>query len=317
MGLNPGRERSLARRPYNRGMADVVLETLLPGLPPPRRGKVRDVYDLGDRVLLVATDRISAFDAVLSPGIPDKGRILTGLSNFWFRKFQDVVPNHLIETDAARFPEPLASSRSLLRGRSVLAKKCRVVPFECVARGYLAGSGWKEYRSCGEICGIALPAGLREADKLPHAIFTPSTKAPAGTHDENIGFARAQELLGPTAAARVRDKAVELYTEAAEYARTRGIIIADTKFEFGTDAAGQLYLIDEALTPDSSRFWPANRYRVGTSPPSFDKQFVRDWLEAQGWDKKPPAPALPLDVLVKTAHKYREALRLLTAKQTT
>ncbi len=198
-----------------------------------------------------------------------------------------------------------------------MVRRLQPLPIEAIVRGYLAGSGWKEYRNCGAICGIALPAGLQEADKLPHAIFTPSTKAPAGTHDENIPFAQAEQLLGSAVAAQVRDKAVQLYTEAAEYARTRGIIIADTKFEFGTDAAGQLYLIDEALTPDSSRFWPASQYVVGSSPPSFDKQFVRDWLEAHGWDKKPPAPALPLDVLVKTAQKYREALRLLIPSQPT
>jgi phosphoribosylaminoimidazole-succinocarboxamide synthase len=297
-------------------MTKTLFESALGSLRLLHRGKVRDVYAVdGERLLIIQTDRLSAFDVVLPTPVPGKGEVLTALSNFWFHRLAHVIPNHLLDVA----PESVVSAgeRDQVAARAFVVRRLQPLPIEAIVRGYLAGSGWKEYRSCGEICGIALPAGLREADKLPHAIFTPSTKAPAGTHDENIGFARAQELLGPTAAARVRDKAVELYTEAAEYARTRGIIIADTKFEFGTDAAGQLYLIDEALTPDSSRFWPANRYRVGTSPPSFDKQFVRDWLEAQGWDKKPPAPALPLDVLVKTAHKYREALRLLTAKQTT
>ena len=297
-------------------MTKTLFESALGSLQLLHRGKVRDVYAVdGERLLIIQTDRLSAFDVVLPTPVPGKGEVLTALSNFWFHRLAHVIPNHLLDVA----PESVVSAgeRDQVAARAFVVRRLQPLPIEAIVRGYLAGSGWKEYRSCGAICGIALPAGLREADKLPHAIFTPSTKAPAGTHDENIGFARAQELLGPAAAARVRDKAVELYTEAAEYARTRGIIIADTKFEFGTDAAGQLYLIDEALTPDSSRFWPANRYRVGTSPPSFDKQFVRDWLEAQGWDKKPPAPALPLDVLVKTAHKYREALRLLTAKQTT
>jgi phosphoribosylaminoimidazole-succinocarboxamide synthase len=297
-------------------MTKTLFESALGSLRLLHRGKVRDVYAVdGERLLIIQTDRLSAFDVVLPTPVPGKGEVLTALSNFWFHRLAHVIPNHLLDVA----PESVVSAgeRDQVAARAFVVRRLQPLPIEAIVRGYLAGSGWKEYRSCGAICGIALPAGLREADKLPHGIFTPSTKAPAGTHDENIGFARVQELLGPTAAARVRDKAVELYTEAAEYARTRGIIIADTKFEFGTDAAGQLYLIDEALTPDSSRFWPANRYRVGTSPPSFDKQFVRDWLEAQGWDKKPPAPALPLDVLVKTAHKYREALRLLTAKQTT
>ncbi len=297
-------------------MTKTLFESALGSLRLLHRGKVRDVYAVdGERLLIIQTDRLSAFDVVLPTPVPGKGEVLTALSNFWFHRLAHIIPNHLLDVA----PESVVSvgERDQVTARAFVVRRLQPLPIEAIVRGYLAGSGWKEYRSCGAICGIALPAGLREADKLPHAIFTPSTKAPAGTHDENIGFARAQELLGPAAAARVRDKAVELYTEAAEYARTRGIIIADTKFEFGTDAAGQLYLIDEALTPDSSRFWPANRYRVGTSPPSFDKQFVRDWLEAQGWDKKPPAPALPLDVLVKTAHKYREALRLLTAKQTT
>jgi phosphoribosylaminoimidazole-succinocarboxamide synthase len=296
-------------------MTKTLFESSL-SLPLLHRGKVRDLYAVdGDRLLIVQTDRLSAFDVVLPTPVPGKGEVLTALSNFWFRRLAHVIPNHLLDVS----PESLVSAaeRDQVRLRAFVVRRLQPLPIEAIVRGYLAGSGWKEYCASGAICSIALPAGLREAEKLPHALFTPSTKAPAGTHDENIDFARAQELLGSDLAARVRDKAIELYTKAAEYAHTRGIIIADTKFEFGTDAAGHLYLIDEALTPDSSRFWPANRYRPGSSPPSFDKQFVRDWLEAQGWNKKPPAPALPLDVLVKTAHKYREALRLLTAQQTT
>jgi phosphoribosylaminoimidazole-succinocarboxamide synthase len=241
--------------------------------------------------------------------VPGKGAVLTALSNFWFRKLEHVIPNHLLGIA----PESLvpANERDQVMGRAFVARRLRPLPIEAIVRGYLAGSGWKEYRKSGTICGVALPEGLREADELPRAIFTPSTKAPAGTHDENISFGEAEKLLGSPVATRVRDIAIQLYTEAAVYAATRGIIIADTKFEFGTDTGGKLYLIDEALTPDSSRFWPADQYQVGTSPPSFDKQFVRDWLEAQNWDKKPPAPALPLDVLVRTAQKYRDALKML------
>jgi phosphoribosylaminoimidazole-succinocarboxamide synthase len=285
-------------------------------LPLLHRGKVRDIYAVDDeRWLIIQTDRLSAFDVVLASPVPGKGEVLTALSNFWFRRLAHVIPNHLLDVA----PESVVSAdeRDQVAGRAFVVRRLQPLSIEAIVRGYLAGSGWKEYRTSGTICGIALPAGLQEADKLPHAIFTPSTKAPAGTHDENIAFAQVEQLLGPAVAARVRDTAVQLYTEASKYARSRGIIIADTKFEFGTDAAGQLYLIDEALTPDSSRFWPASQYVVGTSPPSFDKQFVRDWLEAQGWDKKPPAPALPLDVLVKTAQKYRDALRLLIPNHTT
>jgi len=292
-------------------MTKTLFESALGSLPLLHRGKVRDLYAVdSERLLIIQTDRLSAFDVVLPTPVPGKGEVLTALSNFWFRRLAHVIPNHLLDVSAESVVSP--AERDQVAARAFVVRRLQPLPIEAIVRGYLAGSGWKEYCASGSICAIALPAGLREAEKLPHAIFTPSTKAPAGTHDQNIDFERAQELLGPDLAARVRDKAIELYTEAAEYARMRGIIIADTKFEFGTDAAGQLYLIDEALTPDSSRFWPANGYRVGTSPPSFDKQFVRDWLETQGWDKKPPAPPLPLDVLVKTAHKYREALRLLT-----
>ena len=291
-------------------MIKTLLESTLTSLRLLHRGKVRDIYVIDDeRLLIIQTDRLSAFDVILPTPVPGKGEVLTALSNFWFGKLAHVIPNHLLDVA----PESLvrANERDQVAGRAFVARRLRPLPIEAIVRGYVAGSGWKEYRKSGTICGIALPEGLREAEKLAQAIFTPSTKAPAGTHDENIPFSEAEKLLGSAVAAQVRDKAIQLYTEAAAYAVTRGIIIADTKFEFGTNAAGKLYLIDEALTPDSSRFWPADQYEVGTSPPSFDKQFVRDWLEAQGWDKKPPAPALPLDVLVRTAQKYREALKML------
>jgi len=297
-------------------MTESLFESTIRSLLLLHRGKVRDIYAVDDeRLLIIQTDRLSAFDVILASPVPGKGDVLTALSNFWFRRLAHVIPNHLLDVA----PESVVSAdeRDQVAGRAFVVRRLRPLPIEAIVRGYLAGSGWKEYRSSGAICGIALPAGLRETEKLPYAIFTPSTKASAGTHDENIPFAQAEQLLGSAVAAQVRDKAVQLYSEAAEYARTRGIIIADTKFEFGTDAADRLYLIDEALTPDSSRFWPASQYAVGTNPPSFDKQFVRDWLEAQGWDKKPPAPALPLDVLVKTAQKYREAQRLLIPSQPT
>lgn len=285
--------------------------TSLPGLPPPRRGKVRDVYDLGDRLLVVATDRISAFDVVLSPGIPGKGAVLTQLSTFWFRKFATLVPNHLVATDAAAFPAELAPHAGLLAGRSVLVKKCRVVPFECVARGYLAGSGWKDYRRTGAVCGVALPAGLLEASRLSEPVFTPATKAESG-HDENVPFETMAGAIGHDLASRLRDLTLAIYSEAAAYAASRGVIVADTKFEFGLDEDGSVVWIDEALTPDSSRFWPSPSWREGGSPPSFDKQFVRDWLETTGWDKTPPAPVLPPDVVAGTLARYVEAFRVLT-----
>lgn len=275
------------------------------------RGKVRDIYAVDDRHLLIVTsDRLSAFDVVLPTPIPDKGRILTALSNFWFDRLSDVMPNHLTRID----PETVVSpdERDQVRGRAVVARRLEPLPVEAVVRGYLEGSGWKEYQATGAICGIHLPAGLRRAEKLPEAIFTPSTKAAVGTHDENIEFAKVVELVGARLAADIRDKAIELYTLAAEYALTRGIVIADTKFEFGLDGQGTLYLIDEALTPDSSRFWPLSTYRVGESPESFDKQYVRNWLEEIRWDKRPPAPELPADVARRTADKYREALTRLT-----
>lgn len=272
------------------------------------------MYDLGETLLIVATDRISAFDVVLSPPIPGKGIILTQISNFWFRRFAGLVENHLIETDSSRFPELLAPHEGLLRGRSILAKKCTVVPFECVARGYLAGSGWKEYRQTGGVCGVPLPPGLLEASPLPEPIFTPATKAATG-HDENVSFSVMESRIGTELAQRLRDLTLTLYSKAAAYAETRGILIADTKFEFGLDPAGKLVFIDEALTPDSSRFWPRESYRPGGSPPSFDKQFLRDWLEKSGWDKTPPAPELPPDVVAGTRERYLEAFRVLTGQE--
>ena len=288
--------------------------TALPGLPPPRRGKVRDVYDLGDRLLIVATDRISAFDVVLSPGIPGKGAVLTQLSTFWFRKFEGLVPNHLLETDAAAFPPELAGFAGLLAGRSVLARKCRVVPFECVARGWLAGSGWKDYRRSGAVCGVPLPAGLSEASRLSEPIFTPATKAEEG-RDENVSFETMANAVGRDLATRLRDLTLAIYSEAATYAAGRGVIVADTKLEFGLDDSGSVVWIDEALTPDSSRFWPAASWREGGSPPSYDKQFVRDWLETTGWTKTPPAPLLPPNVVAGTLERYVEAYRTLTGAE--
>jgi phosphoribosylaminoimidazole-succinocarboxamide synthase len=295
-------------------MREPVSQTSLPGLPPPRRGKVRDIYDLGDALLIVATDRISAFDVVLSPGIPDKGILLTRLSTFWFRKFEADVPNHILETDAGRFPAPLDSHRGLLSGRSVLVKKCRVVPFECVARGYLAGSGWKDYVGSGQVCGVPLPPGFREADRLPEPMFTPATKAETG-HDENVSLEKMASAIGRELAAKLRRLTLSLYSRAADYARTRGILLADTKFEFGLDENGGVVWIDEALTPDSSRFWPRESWRPGGSPPSFDKQYVRDWLEKSGWNKTPPAPVLPADVVAGTRARYVEAFEKLTGER--
>jgi phosphoribosylaminoimidazole-succinocarboxamide synthase len=289
---------------------EAIQETRLRSLPLLHRGKVRDLYAVDDeRLLVVQTDRLSAFDVILPTPVPGKGRILTAVSNFWFAKLAHIIPNHLTGIDPESVVAP--EERPQVAGRAFVVRRLKPLPIEAIVRGYVAGSGWKDYRSTGAICGIELPPGLQEASRLPEPIFTPSTKAPKGTHDENITFAEAERLLGVARAAEVRDAAIRLYREAADYAATRGIIIADTKFEFGTDAAGKLYLIDEALTPDSSRFWPKDQYRVGISPPSFDKQFVRDWLEAQRWNKQPPAPALPADVLAKTAAKYEEAARML------
>jgi phosphoribosylaminoimidazole-succinocarboxamide synthase len=288
-------------------MSAAITETTLP-FPLARRGKVRDVYDLGDRYLFVATDRISAFDVVLSPGIPDKGTILTQISNFWFQRFTG-LENHLLDTDFDRFPDDIRNHDEL-RGRSVLVKKCKVVPVECVARGYLVGSGLKEYKETGSVCGIELEPGLTTASKLSHPIFTPATKEDTG-HDINISFERMAEIVGHELASKLRDLTLEIYSEAASYALSRGIIIADTKFEFGL-LDERIIWIDEALTPDSSRFWPADQYVVGKNPPSYDKQFVRDWLEMTGWDKNPPAPELPKEVVEKTREKYLEAYRQLT-----
>jgi phosphoribosylaminoimidazole-succinocarboxamide synthase len=285
----------------------VLHESNLTSLKFLHRGKVRDIYEVdAQHLLIVQTDRLSAFDVILPDPIPGKGKVLTTVSNFWFGKLGHVIPNHLSGID----PESVVKTeadRAQVKGRSFVVKKLKPLPIEAIVRGYLVGSGWKDYKKTGAVCGISLPAGLSEAEKLPTPLFTPSTKAAVGDHDENISYAQAVELLGEQRAAEVRDATLNLYTEAADYAATRGIIIADTKFEFGVDESGKMYLIDEALTPDSSRFWPADLYRVGSNPPSFDKQFVRDWLESSGWDKQEPAPRIPQDVLQKTADKYREA----------
>jgi len=291
----------------------VLHESNLTSLPLLHRGKVRDLYEVdAQHLLIVQTDRLSAFDVILSDPIPGKGAVLTTVSNFWFDKLQHIIPNHL----SGITPESVVSGeadKAQVRGRSFVTKKLKPLPIEAIVRGYLVGSGWKEYQKTGSVCGIVLPAGMREAEKLPQPLFTPSTKAAIGDHDENICFAQTVELLGEARANEVRIAAIALYVEAAHYAATKGIIIADTKFEFGTDDAGKLYLIDEALTPDSSRFWPAEEYRVGSNPPSFDKQFVRDWLEASGWNKQQPAPRIPPEVLQKTAAKYLEAQQRLVS----
>jgi len=291
-------------------MGAAITETALP-FPLARRGKVRDVYEFDDDTFLfVATDRISAFDVVLSPGIPDKGTVLTQISNFWFRRFPQ-VENHLVETQFDNFPSEVRQHEEL-RGRSVIVKRCDVIPIECVARGYLVGSGLKEYKETGSVCGIQLQPGLTTASKLRKPIFTPATKEDSG-HDINISFEQMAQRIGADLASDLRDLTLRLYQDAADYALTRGIIIADTKFEFGL-RDGLIVWIDEALTPDSSRFWPAEQYKVGSNPPSFDKQFVRDWLETTSWDKNPPAPELPGEVVAKTREKYLEAYRELTGK---
>jgi phosphoribosylaminoimidazole-succinocarboxamide synthase len=290
-----------------------LLKTSIKSLPFLHAGKVRDIYGVGDdKLLVIQTDRLSAFDVILDDPIEGKGEMLTSLSDFWFMKLGHLMPNHLTGID----PESVVQGedeRAQVRGRAMVVKKFKPLSIEAIVRGYIIGSGWKDYQKTGMVCGIQLPAGLKEAQKLPQTLFTPSTKAPMGQHDENISFEQAEQRVGKDIARQVRDASITLYAQAAEFAATRGIIIADTKFEFGTDAAGKVYLIDEILTADSSRFWPSAQYQVGMSPPSFDKQFVRDWLETQKWDKKPPAPRLPPDILAKTAEKYREALRLLTA----
>ncbi|HZG53054.1 MAG TPA: phosphoribosylaminoimidazolesuccinocarboxamide synthase [Pyrinomonadaceae bacterium] len=292
-----------------------VSETSLEGLRLVRRGKVRDVYAVDEeRFLIVATDRISAFDCILPTQIARKGEVLTALSRFWFAQLAHITKNHLLTTDIERMPESVRLQADTLRGRSMLVRRTEVFPVECVVRGYLAGSGWKDYQRTGEICGHALPAGLPESAQLPEPIFTPATKAETG-HDENIGEARMAELVGTETTAKLRATSLALYHEAETYARARGIIIADTKFEFGLDAEGQIILIDEALTPDSSRFWPLDRYEPGRAQSSFDKQFVRDYLETLDWDKRPPAPPLPAEVAAATTSRYLEAYRLLTGSE--
>jgi len=276
------------------------------------RGKVRDIYDIDERLMLiVTTDRLSAFDVVMGDPIPGKGAVLTAMSGFWFRRTRAIIPNQLTDIPLAQVVTDPAE-RAPLEGRAVVVRKLKALPVEAIVRGYLVGTGWKEYQQIGTVCGIKLPAGLRQADKLPEPIFTPSTKAAVGQHDENISFEAAAKLLGADIAARVCDATLAIYKDCAAYALTRGIIIADTKFEFGLDEHGTLTLIDEVLTPDSSRFWPADQYRPGANPPSFDKQYVRDWLEARGWNKRPPPPKLPAEVIARTAGKYQEALRRLT-----
>jgi phosphoribosylaminoimidazole-succinocarboxamide synthase len=291
----------------------VILQTDLKGIPLHARGKVRDVYALGDQLVFVATDRISAFDYILASGIPDKGRVLTQLSIFWFDFLRDVTPTHFITADLAQYPAELRAFPDQLAGRSMLVKRAKMVEIECVARGYISGSGWKEYQQQGTVCGIKLPSGLRESDKLPQPIFTPATKAQTG-HDENVSFEHVVSLIGQELAARLRDLTLEIYTRAARYAETKGIIIADTKFEFGF-VGDQLVLGDEVLTPDSSRFWPAETYKPGGAQYSFDKQYVRDYLESIRWNKQPPAPGLPAEVAAKTGEKYRQAYRILTGRE--
>ena len=301
-------------------MNEALLQTRLEGVTPFRQGKVRDVYEVGAALLIVATDRISAFDYILGSGIPDKGAVLTQLSAFWFGLMADLVPHHVISTDADAYPEPARRHAGLLRGRSMLVTRTRPLPIECVVRGHLSGSGWKEYRQTGSVCGIALPPGLRESDRLPEPIFTPSTKAESG-HDVNITAAQAADIIGPELFERLRDLSLAVFARGASHAERLGIIVADTKFEFGlAGEAGdgeRLLLIDEVLTPDSSRFWPADAYRPGGPQPSFDKQYVRDYLEAIGWNKQPPAPGLPADVVEKTREKYVEAYRRLTGRELT
>ncbi len=291
-----------------------IFESRIATLPLLGRGKVRDIYAVdADRLLIVTTDRLSAFDVILPDPIPGKGAVLTAVANFWFGKLAHVVPNQLTGID----PESVvtADERDQVRGRSIVVKRLAPLPIEAVARGYLIGSGWKDYQKSGMVCGISLPAGLQLAQQLPEPLFTPATKAEQGAHDENIDFASVERLVGPALAAQVRDVTLRLYREAAAFARVKGIVIADTKFEFGLDAAGRLHLIDEVLTPDSSRFWPLDEYRVGISPPSFDKQFVRDYLETLDWNKQAPGPRLPPEIIARTAEKYQEALSRLTGGQ--
>ncbi len=295
-------------------MSQPLLETSIKSLKRIHQGKVRDIYDIDDKtMLLVSTDRLSAFDVILPTGIANKGAMLTQMANFWFKKLQNVVPNHLTGIDPALVVA--REEQSQVTGRAVVVKKLKALPIEAIVRGYLVGSGWKEYKAKGTVCGIQLPAGLQEASKLPEPIFTPSSKAAVGEHDENISLEQCAHLIGNDMADQVAKVAIALYTQAAEYALTRGIIIADTKFEFGLDSNGVLHVMDEVLTPDSSRFWPAESYAVGKNPPSYDKQYVRDWLEACGWNKTAPAPTLPADVAQRTSEKYMEAFEKLTGKK--
>ncbi|HEY2627851.1 MAG TPA: phosphoribosylaminoimidazolesuccinocarboxamide synthase [Usitatibacter sp.] len=289
-----------------------MLESTITSLPLVGRGKVRDIYAVGDdKLLIVTTDRLSAYDVILPTPIPEKGRVLTELADFWFHRLASIVPNHLTGIDPETVVAP--GERDQVRGRAIVVRRMKTIPIEAVVRGYLEGSGWKEYQESQSVCGIKLPAGLKRASKLPHSIFTPATKAEAGHHDENISFERMAKDIGEPRAKEVRDTAIQLYEAAAKYALERGIIIADTKFEFGTDANGKLHLIDEALTPDSSRFWPLDTWKEGTSPESFDKQYVRNWLDSIGFERKPPAPPMPGDVARKTSEKYQEALKRLAA----
>jgi len=296
-------------------LSQALYESSLKSLPRLGRGKVRDIYAVGDdKMLIVVSDQLSAFDVILPDPIPEKGRVLNEMANFWFGKLGHIIPNQLTGID----PEDVVEGedeKAQVKGRSVVVKKLKPLPVEAVVRGYLIGSGWKDYQKTGAVCGIPLPTGLKQADKLPEVIFTPATKAEVGAHDENISFAQVEKMIGKELAARVREVSIRLYREASDFARERGIIIADTKFEFGTDAKGNLVLIDEALTADSSRFWPVDEYRPGSSPPSFDKQYVRDYLETLAWNKTPPAPRLPAEVIAKTSDKYREALRRLTGQE--
>jgi phosphoribosylaminoimidazole-succinocarboxamide synthase len=295
-------------------VATPVIHTRLNGAAPHRQGKVRDIYELDDVLLLIATDRISAFDYVLGSGIPDKGKVLTQLSAFWFEQTHDIVPNHLIATDVAQYPVKLRNDPDMLAGRSMLVRKTNPIPIECVARGYLSGSGWKDYRSTGAVCGVPLPPGLQESDRLPAPIFTPATKATSG-HDVNISEAEAGRLVGDQLMATLRELTLRLYSFGAAHAEQRGIILADTKFEFGLTEDGRVMLIDEAMTPDSSRYWPKDQYRPGGPQPSFDKQYVRDYLEQIKWNKQPPVPSLPDEVVMRTREKYLEAFRRLTGKE--
>ncbi|HKJ09598.1 MAG TPA: phosphoribosylaminoimidazolesuccinocarboxamide synthase [Gammaproteobacteria bacterium] len=294
-------------------MPDVLFESNLKSLPLRHRGKVRDIYEVGtEHLLIVTTDRLSAFDVILPDPIPGKGAVLTAVSNFWFRRMADIVPNHLADLSLADVL-PDDAERAQVEGRAIVVRRLQALPVEAIARGYLIGSGWKDYQATGAVCGIPLPAGLELAERLPEPIFTPSTKADTGAHDENIDFARTEELLGRELAEQVRDVSLRIYRAAVGYAAEHGILIADTKFEFGVDEQGRLTLIDEILTPDSSRFWPADQYSPGSSPPSFDKQYVRDYLETLDWDKTAPGPHLPAEVIARTAEKYREAQRRLMA----